>query len=297
MSDKQEEKNWQERLMNRLKTNYRFVVMNEDTFEEVNTYHSSMGRLVTIGVLSMVVVSSLTALFFLFTPIRDVIGNLIEQFDTKTVKLENRIEDLETELRSQQVWQENIRKVLVGQPDSIGTGHNSTSLVTSTNELEEIEKIPQDDTLRQILTADITENNAITDVNLPLADIPLGQRFFSPPLTGELSKVFEPISKHFGVDIIAPKNTAIKSTLDGFVISADWNLETGNTICIQHKGDVITFYKHNSALLKKVGDIVKAGEAIAIIGDTGDHSTGPHLHFEIWHKGIPVDPGDYVNFN
>ena len=74
-------------------------------------------------------------------------------------------------------------------------------------------------------------------------------------------------------------------------------METGNTIAIQHRDNVITFYKHNSALLKKVGNMVKAGEAIAIIGNTGDHSTGPHLHFELWHKGIPVDPMDFINFN
>jgi len=296
MSDPQEEKSWQERVFDRLKTNYRFVVMNDDTFEEVNTYHSSLGKLLSIGVFAALIISFLTALFFLFSPITTLVGNLVERTGSKTSVIQNKIENLESELKAQQVLQENIRSVLTGQPDTMGTGHQHQSTEVVSNELEEVERVPEDEALRQELAADQTENTPITDINLPESEPPLGQRFFSPPVTGELSKVFEPASKHYGVDIIAPKNTPIKSTLDGYVISADWNLETGNTICIQHKGDVITFYKHNSALLKKVGDIVKAGEAIAIIGDTGDHSTGPHLHFELWHKGIPVDPGDYVNF-
>ena len=180
----------------------------------------------------------------------------------------------------------------------MGTGHSGRILDTGmTDNRIQVPRISLDEELRQNLESEQQENLLINTNNLPKAEVPLGQRFFTPPISGEVSKSFNMEEKHFGVDIIAPKNTPIKATLDGFVISADWNLETGNTICLQHKGDVITFYKHNSALLKKVGDIVQAGEAIAIIGDTGDHSSGPHLHFELWHKGIPIDARDYVNFN
>jgi murein DD-endopeptidase MepM/ murein hydrolase activator NlpD len=106
-----------------------------------------------------------------------------------------------------------------------------------------------------------------------------------------------PEKRHFGIDILAPRNTPIKSALDGWVVQSDWTLETGNTIGIQHENNIITFYKHNSVLLKKVGSYVKAGEAVAIIGNTGEMTDGPHLHFELWYKGNPVDPADYINFN
>ncbi len=292
MGDKQEEQDWKQALKTRLKTNYRLVVMNDDTFEEVQTYHSNflkIGSIVTLGTLS---VALLTGIFLLLTPVKD----LFFRGEKENIELESKIQGLEKQLQAQQLWAENIRKVLIGDVDTIGTGHNELDMEADSMvvlaERSEIDK-----KFRQSLEVEQQENINIANINLPQAELPLGQRFFSPPVSGEISKKYDGPEKHYGVDIIAPKNTAIKAALDGYVISADWNLETGNTIAIQHKDNVITFYKHNSALLKKVGNMVKAGEAIAIIGNTGDHSTGPHLHFELWHKGIPVDPMDFINFN
>ena len=104
------------------------------------------------------------------------------------------------------------------------------------------------------------------------------------------------MKKHFGIDILAPKNTPVKAVLDGYVFMSDWTLETGYTLGIQHDNNVVSFYKHNSALLKKIGEFVSAGEALAIIGNSGTLSNGPHLHFELWHNGKPVDPASYVIF-
>ncbi|HRF40345.1 MAG TPA: M23 family metallopeptidase, partial [Saprospiraceae bacterium] len=130
--------------------------------------------------------------------------------------------------------------------------------------------------------------------NFSPRDVPLEQMFFSPPIKGKISAGFDADKKHYGTDVVAPQNTAIKSAMDGYVFFSDWTLETGNTIGIQHANNVITFYKHNSALLKKNGAFVKAGEAIAIIGNTGTKTSGTHLHFELWHKGRPVNAVDYV---
>jgi len=120
--------------------------------------------------------------------------------------------------------------------------------------------------------------------------------YFTSPLNGEVAAAFMPDKGHYGIDILAPKNTAIKAAMDGYVFFSDWTLETGNTIGIQHTNNVITFYKHNATLLKKAGNFVRAGEGVAIIGNTGELTNGPHLHFELWHKGKPVDPGEYVDF-
>ena len=115
-------------------------------------------------------------------------------------------------------------------------------------------------------------------------------------LSGYISDTFNFQKKHFAVDLVAKKNSKISSVLAGTVIVSDWSSEVGYFIGIQHKDNYISFYKHNSALLKKVGDYVSAGEQIAVIGNSGEFSTGPHLHFELWHNGSPVNPLDYIKF-
>ena len=121
--------------------------------------------------------------------------------------------------------------------------------------------------------------------------------YFIPPVSGEISLTLNPENSHLGLDVNAPNNTPIKAVLDGYIIYSGWTLETGNTIGIQHENNMISFYKHNSELLKKTGAFVNAGEAIAIIGNTGTLSTGPHLHFELWIKGKPADPEKYIHFD
>lgn len=101
---------------------------------------------------------------------------------------------------------------------------------------------------------------------------------------------------HPAVDITAPAGSVVKAVLNGTVISADWNKDTGYTMYVQHDGDIISAYKHNSRLLKSAGDKVTAGSPIAIIGNTGELTTGTHLHFELWHKGNTVNPTKFINF-
>jgi len=119
---------------------------------------------------------------------------------------------------------------------------------------------------------------------------------FFAPLDGILTGHFNPAENHFGVDIVADREEAIKATLDGVVIFSGWTVETGYVIAVQHQKDIVSMYKHNSVLLKRDGDYVQAGEPIAIIGETGELTTGPHLHFELWHKGKPVNPSDWIAF-
>ena len=125
---------------------------------------------------------------------------------------------------------------------------------------------------------------------------PLQQQLFIAPISGEGSAPFDLDQHHRGIDILAPKDTPVKAIMDGYVFISDWTLETGNTIGIQHVDGLVSFYKHNSSLLKGQGSFVRAGEAIAIIGNTGTLSDGPHLHFELWHNGVALDPAEYINF-
>lgn len=119
---------------------------------------------------------------------------------------------------------------------------------------------------------------------------------FYPPVKGIITEEYNPSAGHPYIDISAPVNTAVAATLDGSVISAGWRDDTGYTIEIQHDNNIISVYKHNEKLLKKVGDKVTAGTPIALLGNTGSLSTGAHLHFELWHKGEAIDPTQYITF-
>ena len=120
--------------------------------------------------------------------------------------------------------------------------------------------------------------------------------FFFTPVSGVVTRKFDSKTKHYGVDIVAKKNEAIKAITDGSVIISSWTQDSGYVVGIQHKNQLISFYKHNSVLLKKVGDYVKAGDIVAIIGDSGELTDGPHLHFELWHNGNPANPEDFISF-
>lgn len=295
MGEDKQKKFWQS-LRKKLKVTYRLVVMNDDTFEEVDAYRLN---LLNIYLLISSVIVSLTLLIVMvivFTPLKNYIPGYGD-FDAleKSVQLEKQLSELRNEVKTYELWSSNIKKILTGNVDTVGSFAHLDSNKTSDLGFS-VPKVVEDEDLRKAQEEDFDEETPRI-VNLPPQEIPLGQRYFTPPVSGEISFAFSPEKKHLGVDVIAPKNTPVKSVMDGFVLFSDWSLETGNTICIQHKDNLVSFYKHNSALLKSEGDIVKAGEAIAIIGNTGTHSTGPHLHFELWHQGKPVDPMDFVNFN
>ena len=124
----------------------------------------------------------------------------------------------------------------------------------------------------------------------------LSQVHFFVPLKGVVSEHFQNTPDHFGVDLVSEPNARISSVLDGTVIFAGWTLETGYVAYIQHEANLVSVYKHNAELLKKTGQQVKAGEAIAIIGNTGELSSGPHLHFELWYNGKALNPEQYIDF-
>ena len=121
--------------------------------------------------------------------------------------------------------------------------------------------------------------------------------FFFSPIKGVITSIFAPQNSHFGVDIVAKENEPVKAIADGTVILSAWTLETGYIINIQHSNELISIYKHNSVLLKKIGDVVRGGEIISIIGNTGELSSGPHLHFELWYKGTPLNPQEFITFD
>lgn len=280
-----------------LKNNYRIVVSNDETLEEV--YANDL-TLLNVYVLASTVIVSTAALvlgLIIFTPMKKYIPGYGDfNSSTEAIKMNRQIDAMEKELRAQRIYTENFRKILVGDVEP--PKEEDLKEEVFPDSALNVQRIEEDEQLRQEVELDeIREMSRSGKGRRPEIVQPrLEQIHFTPPISGQVTAGFMVEKKHFGLDISAPKNTPVKSVLDGVIISSDWTLETGNTIAVQHPNNIVSFYKHNSKLLKNIGDVVKAGEAIAIIGNTGTLSDGPHLHFELWFRGKPVNPTDYILF-
>ncbi|MCR9286481.1 MAG: M23 family metallopeptidase [Bacteroidetes bacterium] len=294
MSDenKQELTRWE-----KLQHTYRLVIMNNETFEEMGSYRLSLLNVYIILSTIIVVITGLIIATIVFTPAKRLIPGYGEvQVHAEVMKINQQLDSMEKILANHRNYTESFRKMMLGELDTAEQYQESQGFLEDS--FLQVEPIEEDRILRQEFELEQLRSAAqqTKTTNFSPKDLPLEQMYFSSPLSGEISEGFQPDIKHYGVDVVAPQNTAIKTIMDGWVIISDYTVETGNTIGIQHPNNIISFYKHNSALLKKVGSFVKAGEAIAIIGNTGELTDGPHLHFELWHKGKPVDPADFIMF-
>ena len=294
--EQDQERSWMEKL----KHTYRLVIMNNETFEEIGSYRLSLLN-VYIALSTIVVVVALGVVTLIaFTPLRKYIPGYADVNQSQELyDVIAKLEDLERDMITHRQYTNNVRRVLVGEVET--EEDVTTAELDSNGQTTAIEAVlPSeiDTQLRREVKmqkiGEIAQQGRTT--NLSLSGVPLEQMFFTAPVNGEISAEYMPDKKHYGVDILAPKNTAIKAVMDGYVFLSDWTLETGNTVGIQHANNVISFYKHNSVLLKRAGSYVRAGEAVAIIGNTGTLSDGPHLHFELWYRGNSVDPTEYINF-
>lgn len=293
-----EEQAGKKSLMERLQHTYRLVIMNNETFEEIGSYRLSLLNVYIALSTLMVLVAILVVSLIVFTPLKRLVPGYGDvSSHPELIHLNREIDSLSEALEAQQVYTESFRKILVGDVETIQEVPEEE--YQPGDSTLQVDRIKEDEILRrEVELEEIQEIAQLTKANnFSSRDLPLEQMYFTLPLSGEVSAGFAPDKKHYGVDVLAPKNTAIKAVMDGWVIASDWTLETGNTIGIQHANNIVTFYKHNSVLLKEIGSFVKAGEAVAIIGNTGTLSDGPHLHFELWSKGVPVDPAQYINFN
>ena len=276
------------RFLERLKNQYRLVILNNETFEEVANFRVSLQNIYLLLSSVFVFLSLIIILIIFYTPVRQLVPGYGELSDnSRFIELNKNLDTISLALEAQELYLSSFRKMIT--IDEIPDDSEPTErekLMDAISESIESNRELSTSTLPALTT------NAVKTKNIRK----LQQDFLQPPVTGLISLNFTPNLKHFGVDILAPSNTPIKAIKDGFVISSGWNLETGNTLGIQHADNMVSFYKHNSALLKEVGAHVKAGEAVAIIGNTGTLSDGPHLHFELWYNGNPVNPLDYINF-
>ena len=245
----------------RLRDKYRIVVFDDDTLGEVKSTRLS-GLSVLVGlILTFLAMGFITALLISFTPLKYLVPGYADiNNNLAYMELTNKLEQIEFEMEAQRVYTEGMKNLLNPTGFTLNQDAESKS---------------------GIVAGGSTENQEATA---------LEHFYFHSPLKGEVSAHFDLSKKHFGIDVVAEEDTPIKSILDGVVISSDWSEKNGNTISVQHNYNLISIFKHNSTILKKVGEKVKAGEALAIIGNTGKHSSGPHVHFELWSQGQAIDP-------
>jgi murein DD-endopeptidase MepM/ murein hydrolase activator NlpD len=292
--NKKERRRWE-----RMKDTYRLVIFNNETFEEVRSFNLSPLNVYVLLSTMVVLVSAVVISAIVFTPVKRLIpGYGTASTHPEMVKIYREIDSLEQLAVAQERYNQGMRKLLTADVEYAPT-EPPTKKVAEGNH-EPIARSEEDAKLRnEVEVADIrtmTGSAVVNPVNISPREVPLEQMHFSTPIGGSIVSNFNLEKNHLGVDVIAPKNTPVKAAMDGWVISSDWTLETGNTIAIQHTNNIVTFYKHNSVLLKKTGSYVRGGEAIAIIGNTGELTDGPHLHFELWHQGKAVNPTDFVDF-
>jgi murein DD-endopeptidase MepM/ murein hydrolase activator NlpD len=251
-----------------------------------------MNVLSAVGTISIVLIILVIALMA-FTPLRSLIPGYPDM-DMKQKNFLNslRLDSLEYELRIRDQYFANLNALISGQ-DPV----NYQNKPDSTKNYKKIKfsKSATDSILRQQIEEQEQFNFSVSSSNKKVYSI--SQMHFFTPVKGIVINAYNFKENHLGIDIVASPNEVVKSTLDGTVIMATWTLETGYNIQIQHANNVISIYKHNANLLKKVGDHVNAGDAIAIVGNSGELSSGPHLHFELWYNGRPVNPADYIIFN
>ena len=290
MSKKNKQSN---KIINKLTSRYRMLVVNEETFEEQFQFRLSRLNVIILSIFVFSIFS--VGLFFTiaYTPLREYIPG----YDSSEIR-KNAIENLFITDSLINIYKKNsrylnsVKKVLTGEnlDESFITNNNleKDSLTEEFNEL--IKGNKADSILRKIVDQEDKYN---IDQNFLLNT----KVFLNAPAKGPISQGFNMKEEHFAVDIVLEENYPIKSIADGTVIFSEWTAQTGYVIIIIHNYGFMSVYKHNSSLSKKQGELVLAGEVIAAAGNTGEYSTGWHLHFELWLDGYPMNPEQFLNFN
>ncbi|MFP5471318.1 MAG: peptidoglycan DD-metalloendopeptidase family protein [Bacteroidia bacterium] len=282
---------------NKLRRPYRIVIINPFTFEEKRKWQLTRMNVFIAMTLLVFLIASATYLFIAYTPFKySIPGYLTEQEQKRIERMDKenieRLDNLIAELEQKQLFIDNITAVL--------NGRVTTMPLDSTLQAQEPVNVEFPTSKEDsILRAQVSEEERL-NLAKPIAKsgdkINLANILLFRPVDGKLTNAYNKEDGHMGIDIIAPESEPVKATLDGTIIFASWTSDNGYVIQIQHAYNLISVYKHNSVLLKKVGETVKSGEAISFIGNSGELSEGPHLHFELWQNGQALNPAEYISF-
>ena len=284
------EKSRKEIIKEKLTFKYRFVVLNEDTFEERFSFKMNRLNAFIFGGIFSVLLISLTILFITLTPLKEYIqGYSSTELQKETTDLVYKVDSLNQALSVNDLYIENIQQVLKGEIKRVTFNKDS---VLRQFQIDEIDFAPSlvDSMFRE--EVEQMDRFSVFQQAKKSTDI-----VFSTPIKGQITQQYDDQEKHFAVDIAVDQDTPVKAIADGTVIFRGFTADTGYVIVIEHGQGFTSIYKHNSSIYKEQGELVKSGEVIASAGSTGAFSTGAHLHFELWNDGYPVNPTNYINFD
>lgn len=278
---------------NQLRNKYRLVILNDDSFaEKFSLRLSPLGLIILLGAVT-IVMTTLVISLVAFTPFREYIpgyGNVDDR--TNIIALSAKADSLENTLASRDWYINNLLNVFSGKTE----GKTTKPVKDSTGKYANIDIKPSEQDIK--LRTDIESNQLESTSSMVSANKvnALSNFFFFTPIKGMVTSSYSLNDEHFGVDIVSKEDEFVKATLDGTVVFAGFTTDDGYVIQIQHGNNLTSAYKHQSNITKKIGDFVKAGEPIGVVGNTGENSKGPHLHFELWYNGFAINPQDYVVF-
>ncbi|WP_293669082.1 M23 family metallopeptidase [uncultured Parabacteroides sp.] len=275
----------------RIRFKYKLSFFNESTLEEVWSFRlSQLSAFAMLGLFAFLLIV-FTSLIIIKTPIRNYLPGYLDVEVRKEI-MQNalRADSLERMIQIQSLYLNNVAGILSG-----------TMPIDSIREIDSLARVNPDYEIPRSKeeTKFVKEFEEAEKYNLAVLDpnpVPTDGVFFYKPVNGVVSAHYDANIRHYGVDLVAAPKESVLATLDGTVVFAGFDPNSGNVIQVQHKNGFLSIYKHNELLLKEVGDRVVAGEAVALVGNTGKLSTGPHLHFELWYKGSPVNPEEYIAF-
>ena len=279
------------KLKQKLTNKYRLVILNENTFEERFSLKLSRLYVYIFGGLFSILLILVTIILIAFTPIKQYIpGYSSLKLKTDATKLALASDSLQNRLVVLENYTKSIKSILTGEV-------TSDDIIDSIQDLAKRTQIDEN-TLNASKQDSVFREKIESRDRFPLSD-ELQNKVkivFFAPISGTISQSFNSENKHFAIDVVAKTGTPVKAVADGTVIFSEWTTETGYVIILKHANNFISVYKHNGILLKQQGDLVQSGEAIASVGSSGELTTGPHLHFELWSDGYAVNPANYIDF-
>ena len=279
------DRSFSERLLHK----YRLVILNEETFEERFAIKLTRLNVFILVSLSAIGLVFFTILLIAFTPLKEYIpGYSSAELKKKATILTYKTDSIQKELELNEKYLASIRSVLKGEVSEVDFNRDSI-VKAAEKELELVEPSPEDSLLREKVRKE-DKYNLFEDTNENINYV------LFAPVNGSITEGYNSDNRHFAVDIAVSPNTPVKAVEEGIVIFSEWTVETGYVIIVAHKQELLSVYKHNGTTTKEQGDLVKGGEVIALSGNSGEFTTGPHLHFELWSNGYPVNPTNFIDF-
>ncbi len=281
------------KLVHKLKSKYRLVIMRETSFEEVWQMKLSRMNVINALAVSITIYTLIVIMLVIWTPLKQLVPGYPRAEMTRSIRMNAlRLDSLDYQLSLKDQFIENLITIINGgEPKTHSTDEGAAKIATQ--QISD-SRSAEDSLLR--ISVEKAQRFNLNPENASSENRNLNQLYFFPPVRGLIMAHFDYANRHYGVDIATASNQGIKAVLDGTVILSDFTTETGFTVQIQHDNNLVSAYKHNKELFKKVGDRVKAGEVVATVGNTGELTSGPHLHFELWHLGRPLNPEHFIAF-